>query len=650
MEKNKNKKPNQSAFNNGRSYPVIINVDEAGVSAINNKTGDVSIISPDKTISIKNDSTTGQNIEMDVSEPFRTEVSKNTADISTNTTDISTNTTWRFDKVLKGYQTNGTHDVYFSGKLEDIDFNSTFTFVEDGKTGSPFQEHTWVFITTNVKKDEPLNRTQEVRSLTNAPRSKKPEIWMREITPTVTTPWELINSFKNRIEGYGINGHHIGPNTPTEGCFYKCIDEIKNNIKFYISMTFPVHSGGDNPWKKVAYLTSEFANKEKTHLVQTVVVCASGDIWRRYISGEDIRTKDFEKINDNSLKIGDYRISSNAVKSCEPNELPCNMGLLTLDVETYPELAEVYGVTEGTFKAAITAGDFVRNVGGNAKPLNEHQEATFKKHSHALMGVQPSAIPTGGIGNLTGGVDKNPWKSADGYSPPNGRAVQPESSATETRSKNTTKNFFEIVVSTYNYEAYTEHKDAELQMVYGWDEETKEYVYKTESPINFIESTKDKIVYWVERADLCTSIKPLEVKEGFAICMENDKWEYKEDHRDEIVYLKVDGSPFTIEKIGKIDSKYTTITPPANVQYYKFTDKWELNEDTRNTLIEDISSLVKSHTKKAIEDELWTLPEEVETKFESEYEQFRYNSIEEALVYITSLVDKTMEELIDLLK
>ena len=349
------------------------------------------------------------------------------------------------------------------------------------------------------------------------------------------------------------------------------------------------------------------------------------------------------------LKVGDYRISSNSVKSCSPYEAPCNMGLLTLDVETYPELAEVYEVTEGTFKAAITAGDFVRNVGGNAKPLNEHQEDTFKAHEH-FTGVALVDASRGVYGSTKTGA---PGKARMGlYSNDSSRSWQTLTSnegGVDTSPKNTTKNFFEITATVYNYEAYAEHKDAELQTVYSWDEETKEYIYQTDSPINFIESTKDKIVYWVERADLCTSIKPLEVKEGFAICIKDDKWEYKEDHRDEIVYLKVDGSPFTIEKIGKIDNKYTTIVPPVNVQYYKFTDKWELDADTKLALITTITKLIKLHTEKSITDELWELPVEDEGKFESEYEQFRYSSREDAIANILLLKDKTMEELIALL-
>ena len=357
------------------------------------------------------------------------------------------------------------------------------------------------------------------------------------------------------------------------------------------------------------------------------------------------------------LKVGDYRISSNSVKSCSPYEVPCNMGLLTLDVETYPELAEVYEVTEGTFKVALRAGHFVRNIGGEAGALNAPQDHALQNHWHGI-----GACKAGGNNNKEArflrvkdhkvqdcsgaGMTRNGKFSTAALSDfPTGI-----NQATETRPINESKNFFEILSTVYNYEAYEEHKDAELQMVYGWDEETKEYVYKTESPINFIESTKDKIVYWAERADLCTSIKPLEVKEGFAICIKDDKWEYKEDHRDEIVYLKVDGSPFTIEKIGKINNKYTTVVPPINVQYYKFTDKWELDADTKLALITTITELIKLHTEKAIKDELWELPVEDEGKFESEYEQFRYSSRDDAIAYITSLADKSMEELINLLK
>ena len=226
------------------------------------------------------------------------------------------------------------------------------------------------------------------------------------------------------------------------------------------------------------------------------------------------------------------------------------------------------------------------------------------------------------------------------------------------KQENSTRSSFEVATSTYNYEAYAKWQNEELPEVYNWDAKTKEYVYQTKSPINFIESTvksdvkmsEDKIVYWFEKADCFTADKPLEPKKGSAICMENDKWIYVEDHRGEVVYLKSDGSPFTVDKIGKIDNKYTTVIPPSNVQYYKFTDKWELDEDTEFDLITTITSLIKFHTEQAIKDELWTLPVEGEGKFEGEYEQFRYNSRDEAVAYILSLADKTMAELIDMLK
>ena len=179
---------------------------------------------------------------------------------------------------------------------------------------------------------------------------------------------------------------------------------------------------------------------------------------------------------------------------------------------------------------------------------------------------------------------------------------------------------------------------------YNYDGKTKEFVGTSELHFN----PRDKKEYLLP-AD-CTKTPINGAKENFAEVFNDGKWEYKEDHRGDIVYLKSDGSRFTIEKIGKIDSKYTTVVPPVNAQYYKFTTKWVLDNSKKTELIDIITGLIKQHTEQAIQDELWKLPEEEETKFESEYEQFRFSTREDAISNILALNDKTMEQLINLLK
>ena len=123
-----------------------------------------------------------------------------------------------------------------------------------------------------------------------------------------------------------------------------------------------------------------------------------------------------------------------------------------------------------------------------------------------------------------------------------------------------------------NLEGFAEHElMGEMEVPFNYH--TTQWHYDNENEDSII---IDKVEYWVSESQ--TKVEPLETKKGFTQLFKNDKFEYIEDRRKEEVYLKTDGSLFTITELGEIPNEYTTIAPPTYAQYYKFnTDKWVLD-------------------------------------------------------------------------
>ena len=180
---------------------------------------------------------------------------------------------------------------------------------------------------------------------------------------------------------------------------------------------------------------------------------------------------------------------------------------------------------------------------------------------------------------------------------------------------------------------------------YNYNKDTKEFTGTSELRIN----PRNGSTYLVPAN--CTQIEINGKKAGSVEVFESNSWKYEEDHRKETVYSKETGVSIIIDYLGKIKSDETKVKPPINTRYYKFSkNKWVIDESKKTELIDTITNLIKTHTEQAIKDELWKLPEEEETKFETEYEQFRYSTREDAIASILALADKTMAELIELLK
>lgn len=105
--------------------------------------------------------------------------------------------------------------------------------------------------------------------------------------------------------------------------------------------------------------------------------------------------------------------------------------------------------------------------------------------------------------------------------------------------------------------------------VYKYDIQTKEFTEE----IEIIEAYGTNLPF-------TTTLNPLDKKEGFAICFNEDKqkWEYVEDNRNKIVYIKDTKEELKVNHLGKIKVEYTLLIP-------KEFDEWDY---TQNKWVENI--------------------------------------------------------------
>ena len=103
--------------------------------------------------------------------------------------------------------------------------------------------------------------------------------------------------------------------------------------------------------------------------------------------------------------------------------------------------------------------------------------------------------------------------------------------------------------------------------IYKYDITTKEFIQELE--IN--EAYGSNLPF-------TTIAKPLDKKDGFAICFNDTKWEYVEDNRDKTVYEKDTKQELKVNCLGKIKDEHTLLIP-------KQFDEWDY---TQNRWIENI--------------------------------------------------------------
>ena len=112
--------------------------------------------------------------------------------------------------------------------------------------------------------------------------------------------------------------------------------------------------------------------------------------------------------------------------------------------------------------------------------------------------------------------------------------------------------------------------------IYNFNKETKEFISKTVAT----ESPLEKGVFLIPAN--ATIIKPLDTKENFAVCFNEDKqeWEYIEDNRNKTVYNKETKEESKIDYLGKIKDDVTTLKP-GRFDIWE-VDKWVEDIEAKN--------------------------------------------------------------------
>ena len=102
--------------------------------------------------------------------------------------------------------------------------------------------------------------------------------------------------------------------------------------------------------------------------------------------------------------------------------------------------------------------------------------------------------------------------------------------------------------------------------IYNFNKETKEFISKTLAT----ESPLEKGVFLIPAN--ATITKPLDTKENFAVCFNEDKqeWEYIEDNRNKTVYSTITKEASIVDYLGTIKDGFTLSVPTE-------FDKWENN-------------------------------------------------------------------------
>lgn len=108
--------------------------------------------------------------------------------------------------------------------------------------------------------------------------------------------------------------------------------------------------------------------------------------------------------------------------------------------------------------------------------------------------------------------------------------------------------------------------------VYKYDTQTREFLQELE--INEAYGTNLPFI---------TTIKPLNKKDGFAICFDDTKWEYVEDNRDKTVYIKATKQELKVSYLGKIKDDVTTLKPEQFDKWDYTQNKWVENIEKKET-------------------------------------------------------------------
>jgi hypothetical protein len=128
--------------------------------------------------------------------------------------------------------------------------------------------------------------------------------------------------------------------------------------------------------------------------------------------------------------------------------------------------------------------------------------------------------------------------------------------------------------------------------IYNFNKETKEFISKTVAT----ESPLEKGVFLIPAN--ATITKPLDTKENFAVCFNEDKqeWEYIEDNRNKTVYNKETRQESKIDYLGVIKDDVTTLKPEQFDKWDYTTNSWVCDEvEKEKSRVQNINSYTQSY-------------------------------------------------------
>ena len=88
----------------------------------------------------------------------------------------------------------------------------------------------------------------------------------------------------------------------------------------------------------------------------------------------------------------------------------------------------------------------------------------------------------------------------------------------------------------------------------------------------FINPKADDGSYLIPRG--CIDVPKPQLKEGFALKWSGEKWEYIEDHRGKLAYLKENGEKTRITELGVLPDTVTLIAPTPYSEWSESANNW----------------------------------------------------------------------------
>lgn len=134
---------------------------------------------------------------------------------------------------------------------------------------------------------------------------------------------------------------------------------------------------------------------------------------------------------------------------------------------------------------------------------------------------------------------------------------------------------------------------------YHWDKDTLEYIEETEPEY-------DPIGHELMIPACCTLEKPLAKRKNKSVIRLNDAWEYIEDYRSSVAYVKTTKEEVVIQTLGSLHEDLTLKKPKDFSKWDESSNSWLIDE----TLLEQHNLSIR---KNLLDDTDWYVIRQVET-------------------------------------